>query len=145
LRPDGFAGYEPEDASKPATIITTAFRASKVGITADVSAGGSIQIKALDDQNVLLDEAEAITGDVTDAELKWKHGAMADKDVHFEIQLNHGRIYALTGVDLIQQEPKETLNKAEFEKAPARLPTRRILPPFFRPAIRLGSRFVFAI
>ena len=121
LRPDGFAGYEPENVSKPAIIITTAFRAATVGISADVSAGGSIQIKALDDRNVLLDEAEAVTGDVTDAELKWKHGAVANKDVHFEIQLNHGRIYALNGIDLIQQEPKQPGN-------PLKAPGRTILP-----------------
>ncbi|MFN0078379.1 MAG: hypothetical protein ACKVY0_18135 [Prosthecobacter sp.] len=110
LRPDGFAAYEPEDMSKPATVITTAFRAATVSITADVSTGGSIQIKALDDQNALLDEAEAITGDVTDAELKWKHGAVTGKNVHLEIQLNHARVYALNGVDLIQQEPKQPGN-----------------------------------
>lgn len=110
LRPDGFAGYEAEDTNKPATVITTAFRAAIIGISADVSTGGSIQIKALDDQNTLLDEAQVITSDVTDAELKWKNGAVSGKVVHFEIQLNHARIYALNGIDLMQQEPKQPGN-----------------------------------
>lgn len=110
LRQDGFAGYEPTKADKMATIITTAFRAGKVGISADVPAGGSIHIKALDDQNSVLDEAAAITGDVTDAELKWQRGTVAGKVVHFEIQLSRAKIYAINGVDLIQQEPKQPGN-----------------------------------
>ena len=49
LRPDGFAGYEPVDAGKPAVVVTSLV--SVVGdtlrITAD-AAGGSIRVTAID-------------------------------------------------------------------------------------------------
>jgi len=107
LRVDGFAGYEPMDAGKTATVITSALRAEKVSVSADVSAGGSIHIKALDDQNTLVDEAEAITTDVTDAPLRWKRGAVAGKAVRFEVRLDHARLYAISGVELVHAEMKK--------------------------------------
>jgi len=107
LRVDGFAGYEAMDAGQAATVITSAFHAEQVRVSADVSAGGSIQIKALDDQNRLVDEAEAITTAVTDAPLRWKRGAVAGKALHFEVRLEHARLYALSGVDLVHPEMKK--------------------------------------
>ena len=107
LRVDGFAGYEAMDAAKPATVITSALRAEKVSVSADVSPGGSIHIKALDDQHTLVDEAEAITTDVTDAPLRWKRGAVAVKAVRFEVRLIHARLYAISGVDLVHAEMKK--------------------------------------
>ena len=107
LRVDGFAGYEAMDAGKPATVITSAMRAEKVSVSADVSPGGSIHIKALDDQNALVDEAEAITTEVTDAPLRWKRGAVAGKAVRFEVRLDHARLYAISGVELVHPEMKK--------------------------------------
>lgn len=54
-----------------------------------------------------MDEAEAITTDVTDAPLRWKRGAVAGKAVRFEVRLNHARLYAISGVDLVHAEMKK--------------------------------------
>ncbi len=107
LRVDGFAGYEAMDPAKPATVITSSLRAEKVSISADVSSGGSIHIKALDDQNALVDEAEPITTEVTDAPLRWKRGAVAGKALRFEVRLVHARLYAISGVLLVHTEMKK--------------------------------------
>jgi hypothetical protein len=104
---DGFAGYEPMDLNKGATLITNAFHAGQVCASAEVSEGGSIQIKAMDDQNGIVDEAEAITSNVTDAPLQWKRGIVAGKQLHFEVRLERARLYALSGLDLVHPEMKK--------------------------------------
>ena len=104
---DGFAGYDAIDAKMAATVITSALYAAKVCVSADVSAGGSIHIMALDDRNNLVDEAEAITAEVTDAPLRWKRGEVAGKPLRFEVRLDHARLYAISGVELVHEEMKK--------------------------------------
>ena len=51
LRPDGWAGYEPDSSDTDAFITTEAlaFEGETVGITADVREGGSVRVAILDE------------------------------------------------------------------------------------------------
>ncbi|MCH8046844.1 MAG: serine hydrolase [Planctomycetes bacterium] len=73
LRPDGWAGYEQIDRSKPATITTTplACVGTRLQVSADVSTGGSIRVTILDKDKRELAVAAAIRQTVTDGELVW--------------------------------------------------------------------------
>jgi len=50
LRPDGFAGWEPEDPNKPAVVLTHPVRCTgkALWLTADVARGGSVKVTLLD-------------------------------------------------------------------------------------------------
>jgi D-alanyl-D-alanine dipeptidase len=112
LRPDGFAGYTPMDATKPAHVLTSTLQLASepVCITADVSPGGSLRVSALNDKGAELDVAETVSTSVTDAVLKWKKGGLKAQTAHFRIELNHAVLYAISGGDLVQQEPQSPVN-----------------------------------
>lgn len=104
LRPDGFAGYEAVDASMPASITTTVFQMSDmpVGLSADVANGGSVLISALDASGAILDEAEPVTQNGTEAALRWKRGGLTGKQARLKFTLDRAKAYAITGCELIQ-------------------------------------------
>lgn len=119
LRPDGFAGYTPVDASKPAHVLTREMKvAEPVGITADVSPGGSLRVSAMDEKGAVMDVAEAISTSVTDEVLKWKKGALKSPTARFKIELDHAVLYALSGGDLVNDELPPPVNPL---KAAARI------------------------
>ncbi|OYW70501.1 MAG: hypothetical protein B7Z37_30520, partial [Verrucomicrobia bacterium 12-59-8] len=123
LRPDGFAGYAPVEADKPARVLTRALRmtAEPVCITADVSPGGSLRVSAVDEQGAVLDVAEAISTSVTDAVLKWEKGALKVPTARFRIELDHAVLYAISAGDLLNQELPPLVN-------PLKMATRMIHP-----------------
>lgn len=111
LRPDGFAGYAAEDARKPGSITTTAFQMSDlpVGLSADVAPGGSLLVTALDERGTVLDEAEPVTQNVTEAALRWKRGGLTGKRTRLKLTLQQAQVYAITGCELVQAAlPKPT-------------------------------------
>ncbi|MGB3121642.1 MAG: hypothetical protein WBE58_22650 [Verrucomicrobiales bacterium] len=59
LRPDGWAGYEPQDPSTPALITTRPVECSadNLWITCDVTDGGKVQVTTLDEAGQPLDRA----------------------------------------------------------------------------------------
>lgn len=71
LRPDGFAGYEPVDASQPAVVVTRPITGGKtLKITAD-AAGGTVIVSLLNEAGDVLATADAVTGEVTDRVVSW--------------------------------------------------------------------------
>ncbi|WP_395743393.1 M15 family metallopeptidase [Prosthecobacter sp.] len=107
LRPDGFAGYAPVEPGKPSHVLTTPLRltAEPVCITADVAPGGRLQVSAVDEQGAVLDVAEPISSSVTDAALKWNKGGLKVSEARLRIALDHALIYAVSGCELVRQEP----------------------------------------
>jgi len=68
LRPDGFAGYEPQKKNNPATVLTKPLvcTGNTLNVTAD-AAGGEIRVTVLDTDGSSVAAGKSITGDVTDA------------------------------------------------------------------------------
>jgi hypothetical protein len=70
LRPDGFAGYK---ASAAATVTTTPVfdGAATLRVSADIENGGGLVVRVLDDEQQVLTESDVLTGNVSDAEVRW--------------------------------------------------------------------------
>ena len=123
---DRFAGYEQEDKAQPATLFSSAFLVGdeSAKVSADAS-GGMIRIAVLDELGIAIDEAEAITSNVTDQPLKWKtQGLTRHKGirVHFQFELTGGaRLYALDGLEMANKALPTPLN-------PLRSPHRKPAP-----------------
>jgi len=65
LRPDGFAGYEPLDADRPAIVLSTPRKiGQKLKITADAQ-GGAVTVSVLDEDGNVLLKSEPVSGNVT--------------------------------------------------------------------------------
>lgn len=122
LRPDGFAGYAPLEQAKPAQIVTRLLRRTSepVCITADVAAGGSLRVLALDEQGQALAEAKRITTSVTDAPLRWQPADWQASAFRLRMDLDHATVYAFQAGELLDQElpkPRSPL-KAAHRKMP---------------------------
>ncbi|MDA1299783.1 MAG: hypothetical protein O2868_06875 [Proteobacteria bacterium] len=81
LRPDGFAGYKASSTVEPArvTISPPLDGASSLKISADIDVGGSLTVRLLDTRMQMIDESEALTASVTDAEVQWKDAGTLNK------------------------------------------------------------------
>jgi len=68
LRPDGFAGYAPQDPSRPAVVETRTIEAagSEVRFTADIEPGGWVEVTLLDEQGNKRAGGRRVTRSVTD-------------------------------------------------------------------------------
>jgi len=77
LRPDGFAGYK---ASSAATVVTTPVfdGAATLRVTADIETHGGLIVRVLGDDQHVLTESEVITGNVSDAEVRWADASALD-------------------------------------------------------------------
>jgi hypothetical protein len=99
LRPDGFAGYEPERAAQPARLRTTPLQvAGPLQLTAD-AAGGAVVVRVLDLEDMPLLTSEAISADVTDQPVVWRDGGSLrpwlGQEVQLQIEWTAAKIFAL--------------------------------------------------
>jgi len=98
LRPDGFAGYQPAEKGKAATVTTRPLvRSGKsLRITADAK-GGSVKLTVLDAKGKTLLTAKSITGNVTNAPVAFLEGAdfskLRDKRVKLKFELTKAKLY----------------------------------------------------
>ena len=97
LRPDGFAGYEPEDKGKPAVVTTTAMAWSggDIRISADVAKGGSIKVSVVDKDGNVIAEAQPISKTVTDKRLKLGTKITAG-EIRLRFELTNAKLYSFT-------------------------------------------------
>jgi len=98
LRPDGFAGYEPTEANKPATLVTKPVVCSgkSLRITADAK-GGQVRAEVLDAAGLTLADCTPITDNVTDAALQFKGADLAKlrgKPIRLKFQLKSAKLYS---------------------------------------------------
>jgi len=96
LRPDGFAGYEPAEASKPAAVVTRPVLCSgrTVRITADAR-GGTVRVSLLDAGGKAVAAGGPIRDDVTDAPVKLRGGAdLTGRRVRLKFELTKAKLYA---------------------------------------------------
>ena len=99
LRPDGFAGYEPERAGQPARLRTIPLEvAGPLQLTAD-AAGGAVVIRVLDAKDTVLLTSESINADVTDQPVVWRDGGSLrpwlGQQVQLQIEWKSAKIFAL--------------------------------------------------
>jgi hypothetical protein len=68
LRPDGFAGYAPQDPSRPAVVVTRTLEAAggEVRITADIEPGGWVEATLFDEKGNAQAVGRRVTRSVTD-------------------------------------------------------------------------------
>lgn len=121
---DRLAGYAPADPGRPATLSTGILETTgePLRITADAE-GGSIKIVALDGFVAGFDESEPITGNVTDAEVKWKKGEYPKykgRFAHFQFELTHAKLWSVSGIKLGREDlpPSPNPLKSPHRKAP---------------------------
>jgi hypothetical protein len=100
LRPDGFAGYEPVDAGKPAVVVTSlvSVAGDTLRITAD-AAGGSIRVSVIDAAGNELATSQSIADDVTDRPVVFPecfilsgHGS----SIRLRFELDSAKLYAFS-------------------------------------------------
>ncbi|MYC78332.1 hypothetical protein F4X10_21430 [Candidatus Poribacteria bacterium] len=100
LRPDGWAGYEPIATDMPAVITTQPliFDGTSIGITADVSDGGSVRVAILDNMGRQLTSSQPIYSTVTDSRVKWESSQdlanLKGKQIRLRFQLHNAKLYA---------------------------------------------------
>ena len=100
LRSDGWAGYEPIATDTPAVITTQplSFDGTSVGITTDVSEGGSVGVAILDKAGNQLINSQPIHSTVTDSRVKWEPSQglanLRDKEIRLRFQLHKAKLYA---------------------------------------------------
>ena len=131
VKRDRFAGVEPDDAQKPATLFTRQLivTGEPVRISADAD-GGMVRVVALDDVAAGIDEAEAVTGSVTDFPLRWKKDGLArhaGRRIHLQIELTKACLWTLSGLELTQQSVPPVLNPL---KSPHRKPKPAVTRTF---------------
>lgn len=101
LRPDGFAGYEPVDRSKPATITTQPLRCAsdRLRVTADAG-DGSVTATVLDENGSTLGVSRPARGNVTDLNLEWDKagllGTLKGQRIRLKFTLTSAKLYAFS-------------------------------------------------
>jgi hypothetical protein len=99
LRPDGWAGYEPVNAERPATVVTkpVAPQGPTLHLTADVAPGGSIRVAVEGDAARTLDACQSITTPVTAAPVTWRSGQpLGTTPVALRFELTKARLYSFS-------------------------------------------------
>ncbi len=100
LRPHGWAGYEPIQSDTPATITTQPliFDGTSIGITADVSEGGSVLVELLDTVGNQHTISKPICTTGTDFQVQWETSQDLDNlrgdQVRLRFQLRNAKLYA---------------------------------------------------
>jgi hypothetical protein len=100
LRPDGFAGMEPEKAGGAGSVITRPLenRSGVLRISADAK-GGALTVTVLDESGRSLAESSPVRGDVTDELVRWEKGnfgSLLGKTVRLRFDLLTARLYSFT-------------------------------------------------
>ena len=99
LRGDGFAGYEPADATKPATVVTRPLACSgrTLRITADAK-GGAVRVTVLDADGKPAATGQPISDNVTDAAvvLRPREGLskLRGSRIRLKFELTKAKLYA---------------------------------------------------
>jgi len=104
LRPDGFAGLRPQEASRSGTVETKPLvcNGKSLRVTAD-AAGGQILAEVCDVSGKRLLQGRAIQSNVSDASVEWESteglGPWIGKPVRLRVQLDNATLYAFRFAD----------------------------------------------
>lgn len=100
LRPDGFAGMEPEPSRGTGHVITRPLENTSgvLRISADAD-GGSVRTTVLDEGGQSLAISAPVSADVTDAVVRWERGSfgsLTGRTVRLRFDLTASRLYAFS-------------------------------------------------
>ena len=98
LRPDGFAGIEPEKPGGAGSIITRPLAnvSGDLRISADAQ-GGAVTVTVLDESGRNLAESSPISADVTDGLVRWEKGSFASlvgRTLRLRFDIASARLYS---------------------------------------------------
>lgn len=102
LRPDGWAGYEPVEADRPAVVETTPVVCTAEGlrVCADVEKNGYVKIALLDGGDKPRAQSELITKSVTDGLVRWKDefslAKLKAKEITLRFELRKSKLYSFS-------------------------------------------------
>ncbi len=102
LRKDGWAGYEPVERGKDATVRTSpiARRGDNLQLSADVEEGGSIRITLTDGDNKAFFASAPIEKSVTDGDVQWLNGFSMDKiesgEFRLSFEIENAKLYSFS-------------------------------------------------
>lgn len=97
LRPDGFAGYEPDCADNTGSITTKPlpFDGRDIQISSDVLPGGSVRVEVLDVKGGVLSRSTPIKETVTDESLKWEgDSSWGESEIRLRLVLDRAKVYS---------------------------------------------------
>lgn len=102
LRLDGFAGYEPAEAERPAVLVTTPLLIERDRLTVSADAkGGRWRVEATDDAGRVLARSGWMQGESTDAEIPVAPALRVGARVRLRFELERARLYAFGGARLV--------------------------------------------
>ncbi|MAV36296.1 MAG: hypothetical protein CMJ59_12665 [Planctomycetaceae bacterium] len=105
LRPDGWAGYEPIEIGKRASIVTTPVvcGGDKLRLSADISPSGSIKVTLLAEDNQRLAISEPIEETATDVVVKWPQEGLVKTykrtPIRLRFELENAKLYSFSFQD----------------------------------------------
>jgi hypothetical protein len=111
LRPDGFAGYEPVDADRPALVETNpvAWNGAGLRVCADVEKDGYVKTRLLDSNDRVLAEAEPIQETVTDGLVRWKDDlsleSLRGQEIRLRFELSKSKLYSFSRDSWKREQP----------------------------------------
>lgn len=98
LRPDGFAGYEPADESKPGKVITRPIGCSGGTLQITADADGSVRVTVIDGDGNELATSAPITGKMTDHLVRFPEefnlSGCKGKTIRLAFELRSAKLYA---------------------------------------------------
>lgn len=101
LRPDGFAGYEPEQAGEAGALWTQAVACGSASLRVSADArGGSLRVALLDPAGRELASSEPIADNVTDSPVRWQAGnplaGLVGQPVRLRFELRDAKLYSFS-------------------------------------------------
>ena len=101
LRPDGFAGLEPQESGTTGTVVTKPVECDgkRLRVTAD-AAGGSLRACVLGADGLAIEDCLPMSEDVTDGTVKWKNGkdlaSLVGQKIRLRFELSSAKLYSFS-------------------------------------------------
>ena len=97
LRPDGFAGYVPENKNLEGVIETKliSYKGGQLKLTADVENGGSIKVSVLNDDGEQIAISKSITNTITDENLQLDN-EIEEEYISLNIEIIKAKVYSFS-------------------------------------------------
>ena len=95
LRPDGFAGYEQDEASQPGVIFTKeiAYNNQEILINADIEQGGSVRVTFMDKRGQEISSSRLINRSVTNSRIHFE-SAIQPGNYQLKFEIDNAKLFS---------------------------------------------------